>query len=303
MLQRELLLWLAALGALLLSGAAYLFQDGAAPPAIVWPAGPAAAAQGQPAARIPAQPAATGKRGTEAEDQRLLMLRTLNASRDYRAYFHKAIEQPGAGGVQYGLMLLNMCKRFTRGSAEPANASPAQLASRRTLVERCNFSEEERVAAREQFAYARTSTMLRDPLFNALANLAGAKSAEQRRAAIDGILATEDPLIIHTLFLNPTDDGKIYFDGKWYQGEREMKRLQNAYALAECALGADCGADSLAYHYRCVNDDICGDGVQQAVSAATLGDFAEHKATRFLGLGMIKVIAYRNVGAFIPITK
>lgn len=248
----------------------------------------------------PGEPNTVEKTADQSKTPRLVLLKALNASRDYRAYFHETIKSKEPGMSLYSFAILGLCKNFTMNSAVPAGAAASQLAARQTLVERCNTTEEERLAAFEQVAFARERLLANDPVFIARNSVTGADSSEAFAQAVAKVLASGDQLAMDVLVAPDPASGSTYFDGKVYGGELENARLQNAYTLARCTLGMDCGPDSLLYLKACAQDNVCGENVAEAINRSLSDNPAEQQATRRLANRMITVFTRRDVGAFLP---
>jgi hypothetical protein len=131
--------------------------------------------------------------------------------------------------------------------------------------------------------------------------LVKAKSASERRQAIEGLLELQDPIVFETL-LSPVTRGEneeTFFNEVWYPGEKGEQTIQLAVSMARCELGWDCGADSLANLTICAEYGWCAQNVRESIRLGLGMQSTDFSSTSELASQLVAAFRQRTITAFI----
>ncbi|QDQ27788.1 hypothetical protein FNU76_16335 [Chitinimonas arctica] len=225
----------------------------------------------------------------------------------FRAFFFDAIKHPEQGGYAYGFAALEQLDHCLR-AIKPAPGPPPlldaeQQAAKSTLMVRCDLSEDELNAARGQLAHDIDFT--RDPLLTLVERSLRATGPAAKSAIAHETLALADPAILRSLqasnmeFPAPNAQGpRYYLAGRWYEGKESALDMEQAWALANCELGMDCGPDTTATLVQCVQHGWCADNLQDAVRIGLGAD--RYDRVSMLRQQIISAVKRRDAAVFSP---
>jgi hypothetical protein len=243
---------------------------------------PPNASTSRPERRASAAPAsAPGQDAAPRASDRSRLLRELNAATSYRAFLARALADARHGGLTYVMYITAECAKAT---GEGARGAPSQdrEAAISLLRARCDFSHDEAWDAMGAATRSNGVSVTDDPgVADTMAYLR--RHHDDPRAKLDlaqAVLASDDPLREgQLLYLNSEvsdldgDALPAYFDGTWYRSETERSRLEDAWLLAQCSLGLDCGAQSLPALELCALRDWCAGSVADALKSGRPEDW------------------------------
>lgn len=242
----------------------------------------------------PPAPGPVANRGGLAEE--------LRQSPSFRAFVYRALRNPEKGGYLYAQHVISLCRR-TIERRDVAALNDEQRAAAISLMRRCDMTKEDLAQYDRELPELRDTE--RDPLFGLASDgLVRAKSQEERNDASTRILATKEPLLLRIVSsvevvrrADGTFTSREYFDGKWY-GEDKSELLEAAWALANCELGADCGANAPVTLQLCVEKGWCGETLQDAIERSASGVRAYDEILS-LKSGIVSAINRQDIRPFI----
>ncbi len=230
------------------------------------------------------------------------MASQFNRAGSLRAFFYQAIRSPEQGGLMYGIAALGACRKYITGAApKPTGYSPERETAIRSLTVRCEMTEGDRSSGLAQVAHDRVTNWNIDPIFHRTMVLVQAKSATERRRAIENLLELQDPIVFETL-LSPVTRGEneeTFFNEVWYSGESGEQTIQLAVTMARCELGWSCDANSLANLTMCAERGWCGENVKESIRLGLGMQSTDFASTMQLASQLVAAFRQRTTTAFI----
>lgn len=236
------------------------------------------------------------------------ILKAYNAAAGGRAFVFEAMNRPGEGGRYYASRLAQACSgveellaRTTTSDSSNGAMQKARADAEAQLRSRCgDFSEKELA---ELLAASADTSASSDGLIaasRAVSTSAWRGTEEGRRATLDALLATGDPVLLDEIGLRIAQypNATLIVEGKSYAISDPT--ALTAFYLAPCRIGLDCTARSdplLAVH--CFATGACyQDRNEKALKEMVSGDSAKLQEAQKLASVIAEAVKRRDANAF-----
>lgn len=187
------------------------------------------------------------------------------------------------------------------GGSQPRQAAAALLTAR------CDFSKDEAWQQMGASMASKNLTFDDDPSMGATfryLRIAHPSSGDLKQL-VSTYVDDPDPISLGNLItINspvtgaPGERPPLYFDGHWY-ADGTQATLDDAWALARCQFGLNCGAESTAALELCAQRGWCGDSVHDALDAGYAGRPEELAVIKELAGRLANAIHTKDADAFV----
>ncbi|MBL8508992.1 MAG: hypothetical protein JNM11_11005 [Chitinimonas sp.] len=238
----------------------------------------------------------------------------LRDAQSYRQFILAAVQQPERGGIAYAMSVGTTCGMIQTSLAyERTNkpGAPATAISLATalLKSRCDITRAEYTALRKSQAHIEASK--KDPLLalrHALdqATATSGPEPQDKTLLVSKALEIADPVVLGTNLLawrkgtGSSDLPDGFFNGKWHTFEEaEANGVRDAFTLANCDLGWDCGPNNPVTLGECALAGVCHDSLEKTLMAVKMPE-QDWAKTQALRKQIVEAVRTKNVGFFVP---
>ncbi|GLR13260.1 hypothetical protein GCM10007907_20500 [Chitinimonas prasina] len=233
---------------------------------------------------------------------------SLRDAQSYRQFILSAAQHPERGGIAYAKSISTTCLVIQKSQILPrtndtgAPATAVSLAAA-LLKSRCDITRSEYDALRKSQAFVDGSK--KDPLLALLDALDKAKG-QDKALLVSKALESADPIVLSSNMLawrkgtGSSDLPDGYFNGKWHTYEEtEASGVEDAFRLARCDLGWDCGPNNPMTLGECALAGVCQDSLEKTLLSVQVPgrDWAK---TQVLRRQIVEAVRTKNVGFFVP---
>jgi hypothetical protein len=246
----------------------------------------------------------------------VLLLADFNKSRSLRSYVNAALNRVELGGFHSALAAIELCfgnDLLGVSGVEKQALTESILAgqAKALLRARCDLDLEEKDRMVSAIFRSDKFKLISDPLFEvSQAMLDRDRDHASRLEFAKNLVNSRNPFAMYSLLSladdGPSSDNKeppFYYAGKYYREPTDIRSLHDAWLLAQCQFGLDCGSEALSTLRLCADRGWCGQNVHEAVGQGDALSGRPPGSSVMLASRIVASIQSGDLAAFVPPDK